>query len=74
MKKSKLRLIIKEEIRSLKEFKIESLMDLASEVYSLVDEKDLENKSKIKSALKKLGAATDAMTIGRVIRKIQDEL
>ena len=47
---------------------------MAAEVYDLVNYKDLKNKSKIRSALKKLGKGTDPLTVGRVIRKIEDEI
>jgi hypothetical protein len=56
---------------SIKESK-DPMYDLAAQVYDLVDYKDLKNKSKIKSALAKLGRPTDPLTIGMVMRKMQD--
>jgi hypothetical protein len=46
--------------------------DLAAEVYDLIDYKDIENKTKVKSALKKLGKSTDPLTVGMVIRKMKE--
>jgi len=57
---------------SVNENKSDAMYDLAAQVYDLVDYKDLKNKNKIKAALAKLKKPTDPLTIGMVMRKMQD--
>jgi hypothetical protein len=53
--------------------KADPLFDLAMEVYDIVDYKDLGNKKKIQSALKKLGKDTSPLSVGTIIRLIKKE-
>jgi hypothetical protein len=50
------------------------IFEVASKVYDKVDYKDLNNKNKIKSALKSLGKPTDPLYVGTIIRRIKKEI
>lgn len=49
------------------------LYNLAADVYDLIKYSEAENKTKIRSALKKLGKPTDPITVSAVIKKIREE-
>ena len=46
--------------------------DLAAAVYDIVDYKNIENKTAVKNALKKLGKANDSATVDAVIQKMKE--
>ena len=62
------------EAKSIDPNKDDILFDVAEEVYSKLDYKDLQNGTKVKSMLKKLGYGTDAITVTRVMNKIKENM
>jgi hypothetical protein len=64
-------------MRNFEEFINESYatdvnFDSAAAVYDIVDYKDINNKTAVKNALKKLGKATDSSTVDAVIKKMKE--
>jgi hypothetical protein len=59
-------------LKEKKNDKKQSMFDIAEKVYNEVDYKDLGNKKKIASALKKLGYANNALMVNAVQRKIKE--